>query len=259
MTRAAPRTSPAKLRLARPWLASLLLASGFALGCSDVGTHNLAVEGSDQVVNGVTTSDMWTVTFEQLVVVIQNPSLIERTDNEPAWIREPGVTVWDVTKALKEGEALSRGIRATRYDGADFRIAPTSESGYEPVAGNVGDSVVDAAVKDKWSIKVVGSATNMTRTIDFDWTFATNTFYRCKFTGDEVVVLGAEGDETTVIEILGEVLFGDSFMAIADADADDDGKVTKAELESAGLWDAIESASARVGGIRGAGACPVIE
>ncbi|MFO7566543.1 MAG: hypothetical protein R6X02_28125 [Enhygromyxa sp.] len=247
MTRAASLLVPA----------SLLLASTLALGCSDRGTHSLAIEGSEQVVNGVTTADQWTVSFDQLVVVVHNPGLIERTDNEPAWVREPGVSVWDVTQAPDEDELISRVIRASRYDGADFRIAPTSESGYEPVAGNVGDSVVEAAAKDGWSVHVVGSATDSTTTVSFDWTLATNTFYRCKFDGDEVVELGADGEETTVIEILGEALFGDDFGPIAAADADGDGTVTQAELESAGLWDAIESA--HLGGIRGAGSCPVVD
>jgi hypothetical protein len=245
-------------RAHRPLLAaSLVLVS--ALGCSDRGTHSLAIEGSEQVTNGVVTADGWTVTFDQFVVVVHNPGLIERTKNEPTWVREPGVTVWDVSQALEEGEALSRVIRATRYDGADFRIAPTSESGYETVAGNVETDVVDAADVDGWSIHVVGSASDqMGATITFDWTFDTNTFYRCAFDGDAVVELGADGDETTVIEILGEALIGEGFQAIADAD-DGDGAVTQAELESAGVWESIESASASLGGVRGAGACPVVE
>ncbi|HVI00653.1 MAG TPA: hypothetical protein VM869_18170 [Enhygromyxa sp.] len=239
--------------------ASFLLLSSLALGCSDIGTHSLAIEGSERVIAGVTTADMWTVSFDQLVVVVHNPGLVERTDNEPAWIREPGVTVWDVTEPLAEGEALSRKIRATRYDGADFRIAPASESGYDAEAGNVEASVVDAAVDDGWSMHVVGSATDGVTTISFDWTFETNTFYRCKFDGDAVVELGADGDETTVIEILGEALIGENFQAIADADGNGDGAVTQEELASAGLWDAIETASATVGAVRGAGACPVVE
>jgi hypothetical protein len=237
--------------------ASLLLTSSLTLGCSDLGTHSLAIEGSDQLVNGVTTADAWTVTFDQFVVVVHDPGLIERTDNKPAWVRETGVTVWDVTEALADGEALSRQIRATRYDGADFRIAPASMSGYDAVAGNVEDAVFDAAIEDDWSIHVVGSATDGVTTISFDWTFDTNTFYRCKFDGDAVVQLGADGDETTVIEILGETLIGENFQPIADADGDGDGVVTDLELDGVGLWESLEFA--QIGGVRGAGACPVIE
>lgn len=241
-----------------PVLASLLASTLLALGCSDRGTHNLAIEGSEQVVNGVTTADQWTVTFDQFVVVVHNPALIERTDNEPTWVREPGVSVWDVTDPLAEGEALLSVVRATRYDGADYRIAPIGERLYDPLAGNVDDGVVDDAVDDGWSIHVVGSATDATNTtVSFDWTFATSTHYRCKLDGDDAVVIAADGEETTVLEILGEALLGDDFGPIAAADGDGDGTVTQAELESAGLWDAIESAS--IGGVRGTGACPVVE
>jgi hypothetical protein len=232
----------------------------FALGCSDRGTHVLSIEGSEQVVSGVTTADGWTVTFDHFVVVVHNPGIIERTDNKPTWVREPGVTVWNVTQVPEEDEVLSRIIRATRYDGADFRIAPISESGYEPEAGNVEIEVVEAAEADGWSIRVGGRASHaMNGTITFDWTLTTNTFYRCKFEGDEVLELGADGEETTVIEILGEVLLGENFQPIADADGNGDGAVTQDELDSAGLGDAIESASMAIGGVRGAGACPIVD
>ncbi len=258
----------------RPVLASLLFACAAALGCSDVGTHSLAIEGSAQTTAGISTADGWSLSVSEFVVVVHNPSLIERSDNEPAWVREAGVTVWDVTQALAEGEALSRKIRATRYDGADFRIAPASASGYEAVAGNVEGSIVDAAVEGDWSIHAVGTATNSTtnQTVSFDWTFDTNTFYRCELEGDAVVELGAEGDETTVLEIYAEALFHEAgsefnpdadavFQPIADADADGDGAVTQAELESAGVWASIESLSTRLGGYRGSGygACPIVE
>jgi hypothetical protein len=252
--------------------ASLLLTSTVALGCSDLGTHSLAIEGSTAVASGVGTVDEWTISFDEFVVVVHNPGLIERTNNKPTWVRESGVSVWDVTQALEEGEELSRQIRATVYDGVDYRIAPASASGYEAMAGNVDTAVVEAAVEDDWSIHVVGSATNPTtmQTITFDWTFATNTFYRCKLDTTQFVELGADGDETTVLEIYGESLFrvsGDGqngdfgFDAIAAADANDDGAVTKDELADAGVLDGIEALSQELGGYRGSGygACLVVD
>ncbi len=245
-------------------LAASLLTVGLATACSDRGTHTLAIEGSEAVTAGLATDDGWTISVTELHVVVHDPGLIERTDNLPTWVREYGVTVWDATMAVEEGDEISRRIRSTRYDGADFRVAPASASGYDAVAGNVDDAVVDAAVEGDWSIHLIGSASDSMQTIEFDWAFATDSFYRCKFEGDEALVLGAEGEEATVIEILGEALFTNdagesSFAAIAAADGDADGMVTQAELESAGLWDALESASMRVGGIRGAGACPLVE
>lgn len=239
-------------------------------GCSDVGTHALAISGSESVAAGgmLTSSDGWDITFTSLVVVLHDPGLIERVDNDPAYVRELGVTVWDVVPALEEGEELSRKIRATSYDGAQFRVAPTSISAYDPIAGNVDQDVVDAAVDDGWSVHVVGTATGAGVDVTFDWTFDTNTFYRCKFEGDEVVVLGADGDETTTIEMLGEALFrGEAdnadaavvFQPIADADGDGDGAVTAEELEAAGLMETIVELTHELGGVRGAGACPEFE
>lgn len=239
-------------------------------GCSDIGTHSLAISGTEAVAAGgmLTTSDGWDITFTSLVVVLHDPGLIERTDNDPAYVRELGVTVWDVVPALEEGEELSRKIRATRYDGAQFRIAPTSISEYEPMAGNVDQEIVDAAVDDGWSLHVVGTATGAAGEVSFDWTFDTNTFYRCKFEDDEVVELGADGDETTTIEIIGEALFRGEvddadaamvFQPIADADGNGDGAVTADELEAAGLLDTIVELTHELGRVRGAGSCPEYE
>jgi len=251
----------------RPVLFGSFLALS-TLGCSDLGTHNLAIEASEAVTAGVITTDGWTVTFSQLVVVVHDPGLIERVDNEPTWVREQGSSVWDVSQAPAEGDPLSRDIRATRYDGADFRIAPTSNSAYPPVAGNVDEATVDAAIDGGWSIHVVGSATDANDvTIAFDWTFDTSTLFRCEFDDDDALELAADGDETTTIEILGEALLRDGGVAtaelafgwIAAADANQDGTVSNDELDSASLGEAISNATRRLGGVRGVGACPVID
>lgn len=254
---------------------SLVLAVGLAgvlgsLGCSDLGTHELAIEGSEAITQSIDTSstDGWTITFTSFAVVVHDPGLIERTDNEPTWVRAQGVTIWELVSGLDEGDALSRQIRATNYDGADFRIAPVGDSGYEAESGNATSELVKAAVDDGWSIHVVGSASDSTIEIQFDWTFDTNTRYRCKFEADEVVSLAADGTETTVIEILGDALFrteaespdaGVAFQPIANADTNVDNMVTMEELEAAGLLDTIVDLTRELGGVRGAGACPGVE
>ncbi|PRQ06703.1 hypothetical protein ENSA7_35790 [Enhygromyxa salina] len=241
-----------------------------ALGCSDIGTHELAIEGNEAITQSIDASatDGWTITFTSFVVVVHDPGLIERTDNEPTWVRENGVTVWELVSGLAEGEALSRQIRATSYDGADFRIAPASASGYDAVIGNATTEQVEAAVDGGWSIHVIGEASDGMQSVDFDWTFDTNTRYRCKFEGDEVVALAADGTETSVIEIMGDALFRTEaeaddaplvFQPIFDADANVDGQVTNDELEAAGLMDTMVELTRELGGVRGAGACPGFE
>lgn len=254
-------------RLVVPTLLTAALA--LASGCSDSGIHSLAVEGNDAVRSGIdaASTDGWTISFDSFVVVVHNPGLIERIDDKPTWVREAGVTVWDVTRALEDGEALDRQIRATLYDGVDFRIAPASVSGYEAAAGNVSDEVLDAAVSDDWSVHVVGSASDGADTVGFDWTFDSNTFYRCGL-GDEALELMAEGDETTVIEIQGDALFRTeladpdaplAFAAIAAADADGDGSVSDDELDAAGLAETMAELSRELGGVRSIGVCPEYE
>jgi hypothetical protein len=265
----APMSKPAPLSVSRCLSSSLLLACVLGpLGCSDVGTHELAIEGSPAVTESLDATDGWTITFERFAVVVHDPGLIERTDNAPAWVRVAGVTVWDVVSDLQEGDALSRQVRATNYDGVDFRIAPASASEYDAEAGNATSELVEAAVDDGWSIHVIGSASGMMQTVQFDWTFETNTRYRCKFDSDEVVELGADGTETSIIEILGDALFRTeagnpdaslAFQPIADADADGDGMVTNSELEAAGLYDTMQELTRELGGVRGAGACPGVE
>jgi hypothetical protein len=263
-------STPRSLHFRSVALLTSLFAVPMLSGCSDIGTHALAIAGSESVTAGgmLAATDGWTITFTSFVVVLHDPGLIERTDNDPAYVRELGVTVWDVVPALEEGDELSARIRASRYDGAQFRIAPTSATEYEPEAGNVDQDIVDAAVEDGWSVHVIGTATGAGGDIAFDWTFDTNTFYRCKFEGDEVVDIAADAEETTTIEILGEALFrgeadnGDAavvFQPIADADVDSDGAVTADELEAAGLLDMVVELTHELGGIRGAGACPEYE
>ena len=250
---------------------TLLIASlGLASGCSDRGIHSLAVEGNDAVRSGIdgASTDGWTITFDSFVVVVHNPGLIEQIDDKPVWVREAGVTVWDVTQDLGDEDALDRQIRATLYDGVDFRIAPASASGYEAAAGNVDADAVSDAVDGDWSVHVVGSATDGMATVAFDWSFDSNTFYRCRLEGEDGLELVADADETTVIEIQGEALFraesGNAdaalgFAAIAAADGDGDGTVTNDELDAAGLADTMAELSKELGGVRGVGACPEYE
>ena len=228
-------------------LASLLALAGPALGCSDEATHTASIVGDTAIGAGLPASsfvDNWTVQFDQFVVVVQHPALIEQTEAKPAWIRFLGVSVWDLAAPLEGGtssfEIDSLVVRASSYDGFDFRIAPPSRSGYPTESGNVDDATLEAMIEDDVAIRVVGSATDGVQTISFDWSFSTDTLYRC---GVEVE-LGAGEVGSSVIEIHGDRLFanqlGDAsptleFAAIAAADADGDGVVTLTELDAVDL------------------------
>lgn len=249
----------------------LALSLAPSLACSDLGGHELLVEGNDAVNAGIpdTATDGWAISFSSFVVVVHDPGLIERRDDAPTWVREYGVTVWDLRSADDPMGVLDRQIRATEYDGVDFRVAPASASASEAVAGNVDSDAVSAAVDDDWSIHVVGAATGpMGEMVSFDWAFTTNTRYRCNLDDDARVAVPAEGAEVSVIEILGDALFRSevgnadaalAFQPIADADGDGDGSVTLAELDAAGLLGDMEALTRELGSVRGAGACDSFE
>ncbi|MFV8755543.1 hypothetical protein ACNOYE_33760 [Nannocystaceae bacterium ST9] len=263
---------------------ALIGLAGPALACSETASHTIGIVGDAAVREGAPAfADGWTVQFEQFVVVVHHPALIEQTNDDPAWVRRLGVTVWDVAAELEPDtesfEIYSAGLRASKYDGFDFRIAPASAAGYPAEAGNVEASVVDAMVEDDLAIHVVGSATDGTSTIAFDWAFTTDTLYRC---GIDIELAGEE-EGSSVIEIAGERLFATglgaaaptlAFAAIADADANADGTVTLDELGAVSLasagYDAngeavedlgafVAALSRSVGGVVDSSGCEIVE
>ncbi|MCA9684002.1 MAG: hypothetical protein KC457_17510 [Myxococcales bacterium] len=236
------------------------------VGCSDLGTHDLLVDGSDAVRSGALTEDGWTLTFESVVVVLKHPGLVEDIDGEPAWVREFGVTVWDVATIAdpaQDGVVASRMIRAKAYDGVDFQVSNPLAGGYDATAGNVDADVVTAMKDVDRGLRVVGTAGDGMSTIAFDWTFDLAMRVRCPL-GNSSFTLAADGQESSIIEIAPEQLFrGDegmlNFDAVAAADGDGDGEVTRSELESAGLLELLGERAKAVATVRGAEPCEIFE
>lgn len=257
-------------------LAFALLASTAA--CSDTASHAIGIAGSEAVrTDGPALADGWTIQFDSVLVVVHHPALIEQTDDDPAWVRRLGVTVWDLALPF-EGDATNfsiyeAGLRASTYDGFDFRIAPPSaEPGYAAAAGNVDDATLAAVVEADLALRVVGSASDGTQTIAFDWSFSTDTLRRCAIE----LELAADAPGETTIEVAAELLFASSagdapvigFAAIAAADADGDGTVTLDELGAApapngsgaaDLLAFVVERSRSLGGVAGASSCEIID
>lgn len=270
-------SSRSLLRVSSLSLVTTLLAAPLMVGCSDTAYHAIGVVGSEAVrSDGPALADGWTVTFDQVLVVLHHPALIEQTNDDPAWVRRLGVTVWDLAAAL-EGDAESfeiydAGLRASSYDGFEFRVAPPSiEAGYAAEPGNVDAAIVDAMVEADTALRVVGSASDGTTTITFDWSFSTDTLRRCAIE----LELGADAEGGSTIEIAAERLFastaGDAptlgFAAIAAADANADGAVTLDELGAAGapngsgaadLLVFVTEQSRHVGSVVGGSDCEIV-
>ena len=109
------------------------------------------------------------------------------------------------------------GVAAGSWDHVSYRVAP-GEHGY--------------------SVRAVGSATREGVTKTFDWAFESSTHYTaCRSTAN----VPADGVGTVQLTIHADHFFYDSlvseepgvrFQALADADADGDGVITRAELEA---------------------------
>lgn len=266
---------------------SLVGLAGPLLGCGETASHTIGIVGDAGVRNGLPADafvDGWSVQFEQFIVVVHHPALIEHTEGkDAAWVRRLGVTVWDVVADPELGDSSFEielaGLRAASYDGFDFQIAPPSAAGYPAEAGNVEAEIVEAMVEDDLAIRVVGTATNGGQTIAFDWSFTTDTLYRCAID----IEIGAAEVGSSVIEILGGRLFGNElgdatptyeFNAIAAADANVDGVVTLEELDAVALGSTgydpsgedvedlggfVRALSGGIGSVVGGSGCEIIE
>ncbi len=278
-----PRVSLALLRRSFTGLILVALA-GPGLACSDTASYSIGIVGDAAVQTGAPAfADGWTVEFDQFVVVVHHPGLIEQTADDPAWVRQLGVTVWDVAADFEPDtesfEIYAGALRAAKYDGFDFQIAPPSANGYPAESGNVDADVVDAMVEADTAIHVVGTATDGVQTIAFDWSFTTDTLYRCAI---DIEPTAAEAG-LSVIEIIGDRLFATAlgsptptlaFAAIAAADVDGDATVTLAELDAVTLassgYDAmgedvgdlggfVRALSRSIGSVIDSSSCEIIE
>jgi hypothetical protein len=107
-------------------------------------------------------------------------------------------------------------VPARFYDTARFVIAPDDGS----------------------SIDASGTVTCGSDSVTFDWSFSTDTTYACEPVG---LTIPSGGTATTQLTVHGDHFFYDGLenpdaevrgQAIVDADADEDGEVTMAELEA---------------------------
>lgn len=236
-------------------LTSLILALclGALSACGDddkdenkgEGTVQVTVWGEDYIEQGIPAGEMddgWSVEFDKFIVTVSDVEVggVAIATPEPLDI---------ANDSGGQGHALGSGkVPAGTHDAPSF------------------------AVK---KINLVGSATKGDVTKTFDWTFEQPTHYAdC----DTTTVVPADGEATLQITLHADHLFGDSlvshdpavvFQALADADADADGKITRAELEAAdigaydpgndsgidNLWKFLVAQSQSLGHVDGEGHC----
>lgn len=194
-------------------LPSWILVVTALSGCSPSGDGEIDVTlyGEDFVEHGIPadeTADGWSVTFDRFVVTVDD------------------VTVGGVTVVGIDPVDISEPT-----DGAGHLLATA------PVpAGSHTDPGFTLS-----HIEVAGSAVRDGVTKTFDWTFDQRTRYSACETTTEVL----EGETATFeITIHADHFFYDSlvaedpelvFQGLADADADADGEITRAELQATGI------------------------
>lgn len=228
-------------------LAAATLAIG-AAGCGDddaaSGTLSATVYGEEFIEEGIPAEEMdddWAVDFQRFIVTVEEVKIAGQTIEDAGPI--------DISDA-SDGDGHRLGqvhVEAGTHASPSFVIS---------------------------SVEVSGSATKDQVTKSFDWTFDGTTHYSGCATTVEVADGGAASFEFT---IHGDHLFFDSlvadepavvFAALADADANEDGDITQAELAAADigaydpgnaaiddLWSWLVAQSQLIGHVDGEGHC----
>jgi hypothetical protein len=217
------------LRRLQPCSALLLVAAVAACQADDAeATLHVSIYGEALIEEGIgpeTFVDGWAVSFSTFLVAVSDIST-GGTHDEDAYLLSL------TTPSMGEGHAVTELLVPAGTDHLEYRIGP--QSGFS--GGNAGPDAEAKMVADGASIHVEGRATRGTETVDFVWTFGTDTTYaQCELA--EAPAADTEGSAQLTIHA--DHLFYDdldseepnvAFDLPASGDADGDGMLTIAEL-----------------------------
>lgn len=219
-------------------------------------------------------SDGWSVKFEKFLVNVGTVAVAE-AGSQPG-LEAAEFQVFDLSKASNgAGQEVTSGLVSVgRYNDTSFSIAPNADA----TAGNATADDLKVMKDGGFSVYVAGTASKAGEDSKrFAWGFATRTDYsECESLADvkagapSVVQLTIHGDHLMYDDLFSETP-NVSFALIAQADADADGEVTRAELEAVDLrplenyqvgstdivdlWHFIEHLTTSLGHIDGEGHC----
>ncbi len=189
--------------------------------------------------------DGWTITYEKFYVALGEVSIGD--DGRPASYSMPNAKIFNMKMPGQKPVMTFANVPGKPYTHVSYAIAPAT------AAAELGEGATDAdkqmMVSGGYSIYVEGKLTKDAVTKTFAWGFKTNTLYdRCKgeLAGKETdgVVVTNGGTDAVELTMHGDHFFYDDLQAaeakvrvgnIADADADNDGKVTLEELAAVQL------------------------
>lgn len=222
-------------------------------GCGrSVGDLSVELVAEDTITGGLAAGtgdedivDGWSATFDTYVVVVSDVAI----DGGPG----PGRR-WADAIAIDLARAGEGGIELTRFDGLDAGL--WSDLGFRTaVAGastmrhaSVREADLARMVGESCTYLITGAITRDAETVAFDVCVPADTEYRpCESdTGIEGVTIAASTTTSAQLTLHGDHLFFNGFPVgaegsvvrraqwMADADADGDGTVTRADLESIG-------------------------
>lgn len=256
----------------------IVLSLSFPLltvGCAGEGTWVLETWGEEYIEQAIPAdvfADGCDLVYDTFLVADSDLAILDG-DGEPAGTID-GALVFDMTQVGPHTLGMVE-VPATHYDQARWRIAPVTGLS----AGNATAEQVALMEENAAAVYVEGALTCGGTTVGFAWAFDTDTTYHCE---PEDLTIPAGGQDVTQLTVHGDHLFYDGLenedaevrgQAIVDADADEDGFVTQAELgaisvadlgydvgshaEVSDLWAHISFLSRTLGHVDGEGHCQV--
>ena len=256
---------------------SLILVTMLLAACAGEGTWTLETWGEEYIEVGIPASafeDGCSVVYDRFLVLTSDRVLLNDEGGDEVAALD-GAQVYDQTVAGPT-EMATVPAKAGTWHSFQVTIAPDPSA----TAGSASEADTAELLTRGASVLASGTLTCPDRDPKtFDWALTSTTTYECD---PENLVIPNGGEGRTQLTIHGDHLWYDSLyaetavvrgLAIADADADEDGAVTEAELAAApvaptgytvgtytdvtDLWAYLQASSRSLGHVDGEGHCGV--
>lgn len=195
----------------------------------------------------VIVEDGWTIRYTKFLIVISDVAVAE-ADKEPA-ARMATPKLFDMHAPGQKPVVTFTDVPGKAYTHVSYAVTPATAA--LELGGGATDADKQQMVQNGYSVYVEGTVSKDSTTKSFAWGFSTNTLYdRCEgeVSGKktEGVVVTNGGNDSVELTIHGDHFFYDDLQspdakvrvdAIANADADSDGKITLDELGAVQLAD----------------------
>ena len=197
--------------------------------------------GEDFIETGIPADkfeDGWSVKFSRFLIVLRDTAIADTTGTVGA--QQPGAKAFDL---VKKGpvEVFAAAAPGKAWDVVRYAIAPDSNAD----ATNIEASDLALLKSRTASLIAIGTGTKAGVTKSFEWSFTSNTLYdACERAGGGKGITLVPGKEVMVqLTVHGDHFFYDQlsgeaklrFDPIANADANNDNKVTLDELATVQL------------------------